>query len=95
MQTKETIKEVLKNYHALEIKRKVFASAGKTSPEIALFTLIQECIASLGDESRDIIEKVYVHGMTIREYAKRNYISHTTVIRKINAAVEVIAECCE
>lgn len=93
METKETIKEILKNYHALETKRKVFAAAGKTSPEIEKFSFVKECIELLSDESKDIIECVFIQHMSIRGYAKRNYLSHTTVERRVNAAVQTIADC--
>ncbi len=93
MQTKETIKEMLKDYRTLNTKCKVLAATGKTTPETELFALVVKCISGLDDESRDIIEKVYMTGMSIREYGKRNYISRMTVCRRIETAAETIAEC--
>jgi DNA-directed RNA polymerase specialized sigma subunit len=93
MQTKERVKEIFKEYRALETKRKVFTAAGKSTPELEEFAIVATCIESLDDESKDIINSVYKRGMSIREYAKRNYLSHPTVYRRIDAAAQTIADC--
>jgi hypothetical protein len=49
MQTKERVKEIFKEYRALETKRKVFTAAGKSTPELEEFAIVATCGA---DDSR-------------------------------------------
>ncbi|MFA6867574.1 MAG: hypothetical protein WCR54_08705 [Clostridia bacterium] len=93
MKSVKEIKEMLKNYRSVDIKVGILERAGKKTTEMQEHQLLTECVECLDDEGKDIIKRIYFIGLSQRDYAKRNYTSHTTIQRKEEKLFKIITEC--
>ena len=90
--TKEYILFLLKNYRLIHGRM-------KKSKRIRIFeknlrTLLY-AIEKLDDNTKQIIQDLYLNGLTWQETMAKYYISHSTISRKRKKALQKIAEVME
>lgn len=92
--TKAEIKEYLENFGdkrtVAEFRRK--QGDENCIPVIVLKT-ITECVESLPEEYSTIIQLHYMSKVSLRELAKRMYMSRVAVTKRRDDALDMIANC--
>lgn len=92
--TKSEIKEYLENYGD---KRTVAEFRRKQGDEncipVIVYKTITECVESLPEEYSTIIQLHYMSKISLRELAKRMYMSRGAVTKRRDDALDMIANC--
>lgn len=92
--TKAEIKEYLENYSDKRMVAEYKRKRGKSDcNEVVLFDTINECIENLPEEYAKTIKMHYIHKVSLRTLAKQYFTSKTTLGRKRDEAIALIAVC--
>src|SRR5574344_1766474 len=92
--TKEKIKKLLKDYHGSKTRALWNISQGKNDDEsVIYFNAVEKCIEVLPPEMRDIIKHVFIEGWSYRKIAREMYYGKSTIERKIDAGIDLMATC--
>ena len=83
----EEIKSILKEYRFLKLQNDVGLLSGELKEKLEFLV---KCIGALDEESRLIMESVYISGNTVVRVSKRLYISRPTIYKRVNKILKQI-----
>ena len=88
------VKTILMNFQTEKMRAKFMKSNGKhDDSSVRAFRSVEKCIDLLPDELQEIVKMLFIDGMSIRKCCAELHYGHTTVERKRDAAIEMIADC--
>ena len=88
------VKTILYNFQTEKMRAQFMESNGKQDDSsVRAFWSVEKCIGLLPDELQAIIKMLFMDGLSIRKCCSELHYGHSTVERKRDAAIEMIADC--
>lgn len=92
--TQIEIKDYLENYHDKKAVAEYKKRQGQTSDRtLVCLTAIEECVEGMPNEMGDILRLHYFQRMSLRDMSKKYYLGRTTIARRRDKAIAILADC--
>ena len=92
--TQIEIKDYLENYHDKKAVAEYKKRQGQTSDRtLVCLTAIEECVEGMPNEMGDILRLHYFQRMSLRDMSKKYYLGRTTIARRRDKAISILADC--
>lgn len=92
--TQIEIKDYLENYHDKKAVAEYKKRQGQTSDRtLVCLMAIEECVEGMPNEMGDILRLHYFQRMSLRDMSKKYYLGRTTIARRRDKAIAILADC--
>jgi DNA-directed RNA polymerase specialized sigma24 family protein len=92
--TATEIKDYLENYRERKMIAEYKKNHGDASDRIVTcITAIDECLPLLPDGLGEVLTMLYCEGKSLRTISERMYYGKTTLARRRDKAIEIMASC--